>query len=432
MALRLDALPRFTGRVVGTRSAKGLTLHDNSGPVAYRYRWVILALFALLNLVLQMHWVALAPVTREAAEFYHVSTLSIAFQSMMFMLVYIVVGLPASYIIDTYGIRIGIGIGAALTGIFALAKGLNASSYAWVTLSQLGLAIAQPFILNASTRVSAVWFPINERATATGIAALAQYVGIIVAMAATPFLVHAKNIDGMLLIYGYIAAGVAVLFFPLFRERPPTPSSVGLTETRFSVFEGLRHIAGQRQMLMVMFLFFIGLGIFNAVTTWIEEILAPRGFSADQAGIVGAAMMIGGIIGASILPPLSDRARKRVPFLAGTMMLAVPGLAGLTFLTNYPLLLCASFTLGFASMSAGPIGFQYGAEVSHPAPESTSQGLIMVSGQISGAIFIFGMHYFRADGGSMTPFMLVFIVATVINALLSTRLTEPVVIRESK
>src|SRR5690606_28711520 len=133
-------------------------------------------------------------------------------------------------------------------------------------------------------------------------------------------------------------------------------------------------------------------------------------------------MMIGGIIGASILPVLSDRLGKRVPFLIATMTLSVPGLVGLTFLTNYPMLLAASFLLGFASMSAGPIGFQYGAELAHPAPESTTQGLMMVAGQISGALFIYGMHAFRGESGSMTPFMVFFVLAGVFNAALCTRL----------
>ncbi len=399
-------------------------------PVAEsRYRWVVLGVFALLNLVLQMHWVALAPVTREAAAYYHVSALSIAAQSMMFMLVYIVVSLPASYVIDTYGTRVGVGIGAVLIGVFGILKGLYATHYSVVTVCQVGLAVAQPFVLNATTRVSAQWFPFRERATATGIAILAQYVGIIVAMAVTPPLVHANNIDGMLTIYGFVAAAAACVFIPLFRERPSQAADEQLE--RVSVAAGLRQLLRQKQMLMLLLLFFIGLGIFNAVTTWIEEILGPRGFSADQAGVAGALMMIGGIIGASILPPLSDRAGKRVPFLIAATLLAVPGLIGLTFASNYPLLLASSFLLGFASMSAGPIGFQYGAEIGHPAPESTSQGIIMVSGQISGAIFIYAMHAFRSDGGSMTPFMVVFIVATAFNAFLCMRLSEPAFARES-
>lgn len=396
---------------------------ETASIAASRYRWVVLGAFASLNLVLQLHWVALAPVTREAAAYYHVSPLAIAMQSMMFMLVYIVVGLPASYIIDTYGTRVGVGIGAVLVGVFGAVKGLYASQYAVVTACQVGLAVAQPFVLNAATRVSAQWFPAHERATATGLSILAQYVGIIVAMALTPPLAHAKGVNGMLQVYGYAAMAAACIFLPVFRERP-VHAALEQYE-RFDVAKGLRHIAGQRQMLMVLVLFFIGLGVFNAVTTWIEEILGPRGFSAEQAGIAGATMMIGGIVGASVLPPLSDRLRKRVPFLIALTTFAVPGLVGLTFAPTYPLLLTSSFLLGFASMSAGPIGFQYGAEISRPAPESTSQGLLMVAGQISGAIFIFGMDAFRADGGSMTPFMLVFIAATTFNALLCTRLREP-------
>lgn len=396
------------------------------------YRWAILAVFAVLNIVIQMHWVALAPVTTEAAAFYRVTPMAIGFLSIVFMLVYIVVSLPASYIIDTFGLRIGIGVGAALIGAFGLLKGLYASNYAMVVLSQIGLAVAQPFILNAYTGVAAKWFPMNERATATGLAALAQYLGIIVAMAVTPVLVHAYGFHGMFLAYGIISMAAAVLFFLLFRDHPATLSSSTNEEVRFSVVAGLRHIFRQKQMALLLVLFFIGIGIFNAVTTWIEQILAPRGFSEEQAGMAGAAMILGGIVGAFIMPLLSDRMRKRVPFLFVSTFLTIPGLAGLAFASSYPLLLGSCFMLGFFTMSAGPIGFQYGTELCHPAPESTSQGLLLLAGQISGVAFCYGMYAFRSDGGSMTPFMLLFIALTVINTLLCTRLTESKLLREKE
>ena len=402
---------------------------EHGKPVVYGYRWAILSVFALLNIVIEVHWVALAPVTTEAAAYYGVTPMSIGFLSMIFMLVYIVVSIPASYIIDTYGVRTGIGAGAALIGAFGLLKGLYASNYAMVSFSQVGLAVAQPFILNAYTRIGAKWFPMKERATATGLAALSQYVGIIVAMAATPALVHAHGIARMFLVYGVAAAVAAVLFFLFFKEEPPTPPSLACEEERFAVVKGLRHILQQKQMLLLLVLFFIGIGMFNAVTTWIEQILGPRGFSAEQAGIAGAAMIFGGILGASILPPLSDRARKRVPFLLIATLFTIPGLAGLAFATNYAVLLCSSFVLGFFTMSAGPIGFQYGAELSYPAPESTSQGLLLLVGQISGAAFIYGMHAFRSGGGSMTPFMVLFIALTAFNVLLCTRLKESELIK---
>jgi len=391
----------------------------------YGYRWVVLLIFAVLNIVIQIHWVTFAPITGEAAVYYSVTPLQIGFLSMIFMIVYIVMAMPASYIIDTYGIRIGIGTGALITGVFGFLKGAYADSYTVVCVSQVGLAVAQPFILNSYTKVSAKWFPINERATATGIAALAQYIGIIVAMAATPFLFSAYSMKGTLMIYGIISLAGALLFIIFIREEPPTPPCAQGQDERFSFFEGFRNIMKNREMILLLVLFFIGLGMFNAVTTWIEQILVPRGFNSEQAGIAGAVMMAGGVLGASILPALSDKARKRKPFLIICMACIVPGLAGLTFATGFTVLLMSSFVLGFFIMSAGPIGFQYGAEITFPSPESTSQGLILLSGQISGIIFIYGMDAFRASGtGSMTPFMIVFVVLTLVNVGLCTRLKE--------
>ncbi|HPK45093.1 MAG TPA: MFS transporter, partial [Spirochaetota bacterium] len=117
----------------------------------YKYRWIVMFVFALLNIVMQMHWVSFASITSEAAAFYNVTPLSIGFLSMLFMIVYIFISIPASFIIDTYGIKIGVGIGALLVGIFGIVKGIYAQSYTMVVLSQIGLAIAQPFILNAYT-----------------------------------------------------------------------------------------------------------------------------------------------------------------------------------------------------------------------------------------------------------------------------------------
>ncbi len=60
---------------------------------------------------------------------------------------------------------------------------------------------------------------------------------------------------------------------------------------------------------------FIGMGIFNGLTTWVENIIRPRGFTPTDAGTLGALMLVGGILGAVIIPPFSDRQHKRQRFL---------------------------------------------------------------------------------------------------------------------
>ena len=391
----------------------------------YGYRWVVLLAFMLIAAVNQLMWITFAPITGSAAAYFGVSDLSIGLLSLSFMVVYILVSIPASWMIDTYGIRAAVGLGAALTGIFGLLRGILAPNYTLVLLAQIGIAIGQPFILNAVTTVAARWFPIEERATAAGLGSLAIYLGILVALVLTPYLTLQSQISSMLLIYGIVAMLAVVVFFVFVRERPPTPPCAPEQEERSLVFDGLKESLRNREFVLLLVVFFVGLGVFNAITTWIEEILRPRGFSIIQAGNSGGLMIVGGIIGAVVLPLLSDRARKRTPYLLLAVIGATLGLAGLTFTTSYGLLLVSAFIFGFFLLSAGPIGFQYGAELTYPTPEGTSNGLLLMMGQISGILFILGMDSFKSPvNGSMTVPLIVLIGLMLFGLFLATRLRE--------
>ena len=391
----------------------------------YGQRWAILLAFMFAVALNQLLWITFAPITGSAAAFYGVSDLSIGLLSMSFMIVYILVSIPASWVIDTYGFRVAVGIGAVLTGIFGLLRGLPTADYTLVLISQIGIAIGQPLILNSVTKVAARWFPLQERATASGFGSLAMYLGIVLGMVLTPFLAGQSGIATMLLIYGIVSVVAAIVFLAVARERPPTPPCPSGQDERALVFDGLKQALRKRDFLLLMVVFFIGLGVFNAVTTWIEDIVRPRGFTSVQAGIIGGLMVAAGIVGALVLPTLSDRYRRRVPFIILAIGGAIVGLVGVTFASGYALLLLSAFVLGFFLLSAAPIGFQYGAETTFPAPEGTSNGLLLQMGQISGVVFILAMDAFKSPAtGSMTTSLVVLIGLMVLGLLLSTRLRE--------
>jgi MFS family permease len=397
---------------------------EQSGIKVYGYRWVVLLVYFLVNALMQLQWIIFAPITSEAVKFYNVPAMQIDLLSLIFMVVYIFVSFPASYIIDTWGIRIGIGIGAVLMGVFGFMKGFYGANYDMVVIAQIGIAIGQPFVMNAVTKVGARWFPLHERATQSGLSVLAQFVGIIVAMVLTPILFKMYGMEKMLMIYGIVTLAGAVIFILFNREHPPTPPCPPGHDERIAVFAGLKHILKQKDMIYLIIVFFIALGIFNAITTWIEQIVSPRGFTIAEAGIVGALMMIGGIIGASILPVLSDKLRKRKLFMVIGAIGAIPGIVGMTYAGSYWLLLASGFVFGFFLLSAAPICYQYGAEICYPAPEATSEGLLLLAGQISGIIFIFGMDILTAASASKTPAMLVFMALMIVSAFLMLKLKE--------
>ncbi|MFH2076420.1 MAG: MFS transporter [Pseudomonadota bacterium] len=405
---------------------------EESSVRTYGYRWIALLAFSLVQGIMQILWVSFAPITGEAALFYQVTPLQIGFLSMVFMIVYIFVSIPASWAIDTFGIRKGVGFGAVLMGVFGMTRGLFANNYTLVLLSTIMISVSQPFILNSVTAMTARWFPITERATAAGIAVLFQFLGIIAAMALAPYLFMKFGIPGMLNIFGAVSVLGAVVFLVLVKERPPSPPGPEDEAQKALVFEGLKHIFRQRDMIILIAVFFIGLGIFNAVTTWIEQMIAPRGFSITQAGALGAAMMVAGIVGAVVIPLLSDRLRKRRPFVIAALVGACPGLIGVTFATGYPTLILSGVCLGFFLLGGAPVIYQYSAEVSRPAPEATSQGLLMLAGQISGILFIFGMDLFRSESGAMTPFLLVLIGLSVLNVIIAGLMKESALVKGGK
>ena len=390
----------------------------------YPYRWVVLAVFMLVNVTIQILWISYAPITGPAAKFYGVSDLQIGFLSMSFMIAFIPLSIPVSWVIDTYGFKLAVSIGAVMMGVFGILRGFAGANYSLVLWSTIGIAAAQPFLLNAWTKVPANWFAIEERATAVGLVTLANLVGTGLGMFFTPILIETISIPTIQLIFGGIAAFSAVLFVLLAKETPPTPAGPAGSEVRALMLDGLKHALSVKPFLIYLFVSFIGLGIFNGVTTWVENIIRPRGFTPTDAGLLGVCMLVGGVLGAVIIPPFSDKQRKRQPYILFGMLLAIPGLIGVTYATSSLLLNISAFAMGFFLISTSPIGMQYAAEVTQPTPEGTSNGLIQLFGQAS-VVFVYIMAALKTSDGSFTPALLLAIGLLVVSALLVTQMKDP-------
>jgi len=391
---------------------------------AYGYRWVVLVVFMLINMIIQTQWISYASIAREAALFYGVSELKIGFFAMFFMAVYIPLSIPVSWVIDSLGFHFAVGIGAVLMGTFGIMRGLSGSNYVLALLSTVGIAVAQPFLLNAWTKMPAQWFPDKERATAVGLITLSSLIGIAAGMVLSPALIKLISISTIQSIYGGISAFFAVLFIVLARENPPTPPGKSRPEERALMLDGLKNALANKSFLLYLFIFFVGMGIFNGITTWIENIIYLRGFGPAQAGTLGALLLAGGIAGAIIIPAFSDRQQKRRRFLVLGILLALPGLMGLAFARSFWLIAVSSFMFGFFLISISPVGMQYAVEITNPVPEGTSTGLVQLCGQGS-VIFVYIMEAVKTKEGSFTPSLLLAVGLLLLSAIFAARLKEP-------
>ena len=402
---------------------KNETAQGDSTYHLYGSRWLVLGLHMLTNLTIQALWISYAPVTASAGVFYGVSDLQIGFFSMIFMIAFIPLSIPVSWCIDKFGSKPTVAAGAIITGICGVARGLAGPNFGLAIAATIGMAAAQPAFLNSWTKVAAAWFPSSERATAVGMLTLANLLGAAIGQVATPMLTETMTISQAQLYYGIAAAAAALLFVLFAREKPATPPDTSAEGDRALMLDGLKRALSLKSFRRYLLMAFIGLGIFNGVTTWIEGIVRPRGFDSAQAGVAIAVMLAAGILGAVALPAVSDKSGKRRPFIVAGLLGGIPGIVGLALAPTYPLLLISCFALGFFLVSVNPIGTQYASETALPTPEGTSNGLISLAGQLS-VILVFAMEPLQRATGSYAAPLLCFAALLGGSALLATTLVE--------
>lgn len=389
----------------------------------YRYRWAVLAATMLVNLTIQALWIAYSPVASAAAMYYGVSDLAIGFFAMSFMIAFIPLSIPASWLIDRFGFARIVGAGSIAAGVFGLLRGGAGPNYGLALAATCGIAAAQPLLLNAWTKMPAAWFPARERATAVGLITIASIAGTAVGLVVTPILAEGMKIATVQLVYGAAAAVAAVIFVVVAREKPALPPDESASRERAFMIEGLKYALRNPSFLRYLAISFIGMGIFNGVTTWVEGIVKPRGIDSTAAGILGAIMLAGGLVGAVIIPAISDRRGKRTPYIVMGLIGAVPGLLGLAFAPGFALIAVSAFVLGFFLIAVNPVGMQYAAEAVRPTPEGSSNGLVSLAGQAS-VLLVYGMEAINSATGSFEASLAASAALLAFSAFLATRLVE--------
>jgi MFS family permease len=354
----------------------------------YPYRWVVLAVFMLINIMVQVLWICYAPVASSAAVSYGVKREEIDLLANLFMLIYLPIALPAAWAIDHFGFKKAVGFGAILMAIFGLLRALFPFTYSIALIGSIGIAVGQPFLLNAFTKLAALWFQQKQRATITGVIFLAVFLGIGLGEALGPGLLHAFQFKGMQMIYGVATLIVVALFLIFARSKPPTPPGPPADEVRALVLDGLKKMLKQREVYLLSFALFIGSGIVNAVFTLIDGFGREKGLTTEQGVALTVVLLAAGIIGSIVLPVLSDAVRQRKTIILLGIFGAVPATLCLAMGKGFSFEIASFILLGFCVTGVTPVAYQYGAEITHPAPEGTSNGIFALVVQASGLLIV--------------------------------------------
>jgi len=389
-----------------------------------RYRWVVLAVSVLVNITIQLQWIALSPVSTTAAAFYGVSTTLIGYFSISFMVVFIPLSIPAAWLVDRRGIRFAVGLGSVMVAAGGAVRWLAGTSYGWAMAGTIVVAAAQPLLFNAWTTVAGKWFPRHQRATVVSVLTLAMMLGVAAGTALSPALLDAGlAVNQVLGVYAAAAAVAAVAYCVLARDADRAITDAD--EARALELTGLRHALAQRPFLVFLAALFVALGVFNGLSTWALQVVTAIGLPEDAAEILLECLLAGGVIGALALGAASDRSGRRVPWTALPMIVAAPLMIAF-IVPGIPVVLlgvCA-FVVGFLLTGAMPVGMQYASEIAAPTPEGASSGLFQLVGQASFVVVLFMDAARGGGGGFAVGFVILGVLLAAIGAWM-TRQPEP-------
>ena len=198
-----------------------------------KYRFIIVIIYCMENFSNAVHWVTYASCAKNFSKFYNLSSFKVDIFSMIYMIVYPIVCVPESHIIDNINLRLGLSIAGTLTILGSFLKCFININIIYAYIGQFLIAIFQPAILNSPAKIASTWFDEKNRIIITSICCASNTIGIMFGYLVHTF-VFEDNITSEKIFkvnfekYAFVEfIGTFIFCFPLIfmRNKPKIPPS---------------------------------------------------------------------------------------------------------------------------------------------------------------------------------------------------------------
>jgi MFS transporter, FLVCR family, MFS-domain-containing protein 7 len=437
---------RSTNASTGDDANSDNPLINNQTIRVYKMRWYILAVICFANISNAFNWINFSSIADFAGKFYTVDYDAINYLSLSYLIIAIPAGFFSFWLIDNFGLRSSVNLGAWFNFLGACIRVISSidsasgtpivsQSYKYTVLivGQCLCALAQPFIMFVSSKFANTWFAEDQRSLANTLALGSNTVGILIGAFVSPIIVNSSvSFISQMCFLNLIACGISL--FPalmacfITRSTPKCPPSYsqlvnnnqrqsnniestdGLLNAseesappsltfseNFKIYlSQIGKLLKSKDFFILTMSFGLSLGLFNGLTTLIEQIFCTRGYTDDDAGYFGGAMIVSGIVGSVISGLILDKT-KRFEELA-KICFAMSALSNIFLVciqlydndksTIYYLLMLSFVITGFFGLPLLPICMEMSIECVYPIPEATSTGLLFIAGQVFGIIMI--------------------------------------------
>jgi predicted MFS family arabinose efflux permease len=343
-----------------------------------RSGWQVIGAYGLVCAATQILWLTYAAITTETARRYGVSVGAVGWLAEIFPLLYVVLAIPAGILLDRW-FRPSLAAGGALVALGGLVR-LGGETFAWAMAGQVLVAIAQPIVLSAVSKLAGEYLPAHERASGIALGSAGNFVGMLLALLLGPTLGAHGQLERLLVLEAALAVLPAIALAIALR-RP------GHVSTEHAAIEGsaARALWALPPMRTLCGLVFLGFGIFVALATWLQTLLHPSGVSETAAGALLVGMVIAGIVGCAVLPPLVDRRHAERGFMRTAVLVACLGCVLLGATPWLSLRALALVAMGVVLLPALPV-ILTAAEQLAGAAAGTAGAIVWMAGNLGGLV----------------------------------------------
>ncbi|CDW54237.1 feline leukemia virus subgroup C [Trichuris trichiura] len=383
---------------------KALDSEAQAATRLYRRRWLILTIFCLLSMSNSFSWIQYSIISNIITSYYNVSYVAVDWTSLIYMVAYVPLILPATWVLDKYGLRFALILGSFGNCLGSWIKCMSASPnlFAVTFLGQTIIGSSQIFILGIPPKLAAVWFGHNEVSLATALGVFGNQLGIALGFWVPTVLVPNSN-DQMKVTNGlrtlfFTAAAVTTIVFLLVlfvvSERPPRPPSLAQSIASSFAYSHknfkytVKVLARNGAFHLLFNTYGLNVGAFYAVSTLLNQSLLPS-FPNEQSkiGLLGFLIVISGMIGSIICGWWLDRTKNFRFVVTSICIISLLGMAAYIISIELGVLwvvFLSATILGFALTGYLPLGLEYAAEVTFPVSEAMTSGMLNASAQIYG------------------------------------------------
>ncbi|MGA8745772.1 MAG: MFS transporter [Solirubrobacterales bacterium] len=340
--------------------------------------WGVIVSYSLVCAGTQLLWLTYAPIDTESAHFYGVSVSAIGWLAEIFPLLYVVLAIPAGRLLDSH-FRPALASGAGLMAAGGVLR-LGGQTFAWAMAGQLAVAVAQPVILSAVGKLAGDYLPEDQRPAGIAVGSAGSFAGMLFALILGPTLGAHGHIERLLVLEATLGV-LAALALAAALRRP-----VREGEERAAIEGGAaRALWALPAMRTLCGLVFVGFGVFVALATWLQALLHPSGVSEQSAGALLVGMIIAGMIGCAVLPPLLARRDAERTFMRAAVLVGAFGCLALGTVSLLGARAAVIALMGFFLLPALPIVLTV-AERLAGAAAGTAGAIVWMAGNLGGLV----------------------------------------------